>query len=50
MYEPGSWFVDPASSGFGPDDVAAFGAEARRLNATASGGRAAFWFRIAPGA
>lgn len=50
MYEPCSWFVDPAASGIGADDVAAFGAEARRLNASASGGRAAFWFRIAPGA
>jgi SAM-dependent methyltransferase len=48
MFEPGSFFVDPQASGFGPQELAGFKAEARRLNKEGLAGRAAFWFRIRP--
>ena len=47
MFEPGSHFVDPTASGFTPEDVAGFQAQARRLNETGQAGRASFWLRLA---
>jgi hypothetical protein len=47
MFEPGSHFVDPTGSGFGPEEIAGFQAEARRLNETGQAGRASFWLRAA---
>jgi SAM-dependent methyltransferase len=45
MFEPGSHFVDPAAGGFGPEEIAGFQAEARRLNEAGQAGRASFWLR-----
>jgi SAM-dependent methyltransferase len=44
MFEPGSWFVDPAASGFRSDEHAAFAEDARRANEAARAGRACFLF------
>jgi hypothetical protein len=44
MLEPGSWFVDPAGSGWSDEEIARLADEARRLNAEGGAGRAGFWF------
>jgi hypothetical protein len=49
MFEPGSHFVDPAAGAFRPEEIAAFQAEARRLNEMGQAGRASFWLRAANG-
>ena len=48
MFEPGSWFVDPAASGFGPPELAAFTEAANRANRDRQAGRACFRFRLLP--
>jgi SAM-dependent methyltransferase len=48
MFEPGSWFLDPAASGFAPPELAAFGEDANRANRDREAGRACFRFRLLP--
>ena len=43
MFEPGSWFADPAGSSIDGGRAASYKDEARRMNAAGDAGRAAFW-------
>lgn len=45
MYEPSSWFVDPAGSSITEEQAAGYRDEARRLNREGEAGRAAIWLR-----
>ena len=48
MFEPGSWFVDPAASSIAAPELAAFGEDANRANRDREAGRACFRFRLLP--
>ena len=45
MYEPSSWFVEPAASSITDEQAAQFRDEARRQNRADEAGRAAIWLR-----
>jgi SAM-dependent methyltransferase len=45
MYEPRSWFEDPAASGVTESTLSEFQAAAGRLNSAEDAGRAAIWLR-----
>jgi SAM-dependent methyltransferase len=45
MYEPSSWFVDPAGAAVTDEEAAAFRDEARRMNKAGEAGRAAIWLK-----
>lgn len=47
MFEPGSWFVDPAPSAYSPADVERISGEVLTLNAEGRAGRGGFVFQVA---